>query len=81
MPEKIAISEFKATCLRLLDSVKKTGRSIIVTRKGEPIALVSPPPPPPKKKKWLGCLKDTVVIKGDIVSPVMEEKEWEVLRD
>jgi prevent-host-death family protein len=81
MPEKIAISKFKATCLRLLDSVKKTGRSIIVTRKGEPIALVSPPPPPPKTDKWLGCLKDTVEIKGDIVSPVIGEKEWEVLRD
>jgi len=44
MQETISISKFKATCLRLLDSVNKTGKSIIVTRKGEPIALVTPPP-------------------------------------
>jgi prevent-host-death family protein len=81
MQETISISKFKATCLRLLDSVKKTGKSILVTRKGEPIALVTPPPPPPKPEQWLGCMKNRVKITGDIISPALEEKEWEVLRD
>lgn len=81
MLETIPISKFKATCLRLLDNVKKTGRSILVTRKGEPIALVTPPPPPPKSKTWLGCMKDSVKITGDVVSPVLDENEWEVLRE
>ena len=49
MLETIPISKFKATCLRLLGDVKKTGKSILVRRKGEPIALVTPPPPPPKR--------------------------------
>jgi antitoxin (DNA-binding transcriptional repressor) of toxin-antitoxin stability system len=74
-------SKFKATCLRLLDSVKKTGKSILVTRKGEPIALVIPPPPPPKPEQWLGCMKDRIEISGDIISPVLEDNEWEVLKD
>ena len=81
MLETIPISKFKATCLRLLDNVKKTGRSILVTRKGEPIALVTPPPPPPKSKSWLGCMKDSVTITGDVVSTVLDEREWEVLRE
>jgi len=81
MPEKITISKFKATCLRLLDNVKKTGHPILVTRKGEPIALVTPPPPPAKPKAWLGSMKDTVKITGDVISPVLDEKDWEVLRD
>ncbi|MCJ7776084.1 MAG: type II toxin-antitoxin system Phd/YefM family antitoxin, partial [Desulfobulbaceae bacterium] len=72
---------FKATCLRLLGDVKKTGQPLLVTRKGEPIALITPPPPPPKPKSWLGCLKDTVRITGDIVSPASDEKDWEVLQD
>ena len=80
MQETITISKFKATCLRLLDNVKKTGKSIIVTRKGEPIALVTPPPPPTKPDQWLGCMKDRIEIKGDIISPVLDEKEWEVLK-
>ena len=81
MQETIPISKFKATCLRLLDNVKKTGKSIIVTRKGEPIALVTPPPPPRKSDSWLGCMKDRIKITGDIISPVLDEKEWEVLKD
>ena len=81
MIETIPISKFKATCLRLLDNVKKTGKSILITRKGEPIALVTPPPPPPKPESWLGCMADTVKITGDILSPVLDEREWEALKD
>ena len=80
MLETVTISKFKATCLRLLSDVKRTGRPLLVTRKGEPIALVTPPPLP-KPKVWLGSLRDTVKIKGDIISPVLDEKDWEVLQD
>jgi hypothetical protein len=34
-----------------------------------------------KKKSWLGCLKDCTEIHGDIISPVMEENQWEVLSE
>lgn len=77
--EEISISKFKATCLRLLDTVKKTGRPLLVTKKGEPIALVIPPPPP-KAKAWLGSMKDTIKITRDIISPALDEEEWEVLQ-
>ena len=43
-PEEITISRFKATCLAVLAKVKRTGKPILVTRKGEPIAQVMPPP-------------------------------------
>ena len=79
MEETMPISKFKATCLKVLGNVKKTGKRILITKKGEPIALVIPPPPPSKKKGWLGCMRGTVKIKGDIVSPVVEEEDWEVL--
>ena len=36
MPETISISEFKATCLKVIDQVKKTGIPIIVTKRGKP---------------------------------------------
>ena len=77
--ETIAISKFKATCLSLLERVKKTGIPLMVTKRGEPIAVVTSPPPPPKGKKPFGCMKGTIVIEGDIVSPLPEE-DWEVLR-
>ena len=42
--EIVPVTKFKAACLALLDKVKSTGRPILVTRQGEPIALISPPP-------------------------------------
>ena len=31
------------------------------------------------KKSWLGCMRNEGKIIGDIVSPVMNENEWDVL--
>ena len=41
--EEIAISKFKATCLAVLERVRKTGKPVVVTRFGQPIAQISPP--------------------------------------
>jgi len=78
--EVVPISKFKATCLALLDKVKRTGKPILVTRKGEPIALVTSPPLPEKPAVWLGTFQSSGKIVGDIVSPASEEGEWEVLK-
>lgn len=78
--EVIAISKFKATCLDLLKKVKQTGRSLLVTRKGEPIALVLPPPAPEKPVSWLGSFESTGEIRGDIISPAADEEDWKVFR-
>jgi prevent-host-death family protein len=80
MEESIPISKFKATCLSLLDRVKKTGQPILVTKKGEPIAQVIPPPRPKKPASWLGSFQSTGKIKGDILSPALAEADWEVLK-
>ena len=78
--EVIAISEFKATCLEVLEQVRRTGDSVLITRRGDPIALVSPPPPPDKPSSWLGMFQGQGKIEGDIVAPVLLEEEWEVLK-
>ena len=78
--EEIAISKFKATCLAILKRVRRTGRPIRVTRFGEPIAEIVPPSPPERPPGWLGSMSGTAEIEGDIVSPVLEQEEWEALR-
>ena len=77
--EKIAISEFKATCLKVLERVKLTGNPVLITKRGDPIAVVTPPPLPPKKTSWIGMYKDQGKIIGDIVGPVIDDSDWEVL--
>ena len=75
----VAISDFKARCLKILDQVKKTGTPILVTKRGEPIAMVVAPPPPKSEVSWLGSFAGTAEIKGDIVSPLSDGSEWEAL--
>jgi prevent-host-death family protein len=77
--ERVPVSKFKASCLALLGRVKRTGRPILVTRRGEPIAQVVPPPPPEKPASWLGSFQTTGRIVGDVLSPAVEEEDWEVL--
>ena len=70
--EEIAISKFKATCLAVLEQVRRTRKPVLVTRFGEPVAEVVPPPILARPASWLGALKGTARIQGDIVSPAVD---------
>ncbi|MBZ5597775.1 MAG: type II toxin-antitoxin system Phd/YefM family antitoxin [Acidobacteriia bacterium] len=78
--KEVAISEFKAKCLDLLDQVQKTRKPLRITRHGKPVAEVVPPTStaPPD---WMGSMKESIEILGDIISPANEEGDWEALRD
>lgn len=78
--EQIAISKFKATCLSVLETVRRTRKPVLVTRLGEPVAEVVPPSPQKRHKRWLGALAGTGRIRGDLVAPAGEESDWEALR-
>ena len=79
--QEIAISEFKAKCLAILEQVRATKQPIRIPRFGKPVAEVIPPTAVVDRAAWIGSMKDTFQILGDIVSPANDEDEWEVLRD
>jgi prevent-host-death family protein len=78
--EEIAVSKFKATCLAVIEQVRKTRKPVRITRFGKPLAEVVPPSTPDRPQTWLGSLAGTGTITGDIVSPAVEEDEWEALQ-
>ena len=78
--DTIPISQFKARCLSILAEVKRTGRPVLVTRFGTPVAEVVPPPAKGRPGKWIGSLEGSVEIVGDIVAPAGTPDEWEALR-
>jgi prevent-host-death family protein len=78
--KEIAISEFKAKCLGILEQVRKTRKPIRVTRFGEPVAEVVPPSPAKPAGRRLGCMVGTGRIVGDIVGSISDESEWEASR-
>ena len=77
--EEMAISKFKATCLAVLEKVRKTRKPVLVTRFGKPVAEVVPPSVASRPTGWIGSLAGTGRIQGDIVSPASDERDWEVL--
>jgi prevent-host-death family protein len=79
--KEIAISEFKAKCLGILEEVRKTRRPIRVTRFGKPVAEVIPPSPGKPEGRRLGCMAGTGQIIGDIVGSISDESEWEATRE
>lgn len=76
---EIAISEFKATCLAVLERVRKTGEPVVVTRHGVPVAQIVPPPTEPAAVSRFGCMAGTAREVDDIIEP-LPEVDWEVLQ-
>lgn len=73
----VGASEFKAKCLRLLDEVAAERKTVIITKRGRPVARLEPVPGAykPLKGMWKGLGK----IKGDIVNFNVAD-EWESAR-
>jgi antitoxin (DNA-binding transcriptional repressor) of toxin-antitoxin stability system len=70
------ISKFKATCLAALEQVRKTGRPLRVTRFGKPVAEIVPPTPDRVTRNWLGDMRGTARIVGDVTRPSSELVDW-----
>jgi len=79
--QEIAISEFKAKCLAILAEVEKTKQPIRITRHGKTVAEVIPSKPVMDRAAFMGSMRDSIEILGDIISPVVDEDDWEALRD
>jgi prevent-host-death family protein len=72
--------EFKAKCLGLLGEVQATGQTVIITKRGKPIARLAPledQAPKESPEAIFGCLRHMATITGDIVSPEHSDEEWE----
>ena len=78
--DEMAISKFKATCLAVLNRVRRTGRPLRVTRFGKPIADIVPPQSVAHVPTWLGAMRGRGRATGDLVAPVEDSRHWDALR-
>lgn len=76
----IAAGEFKQHCLRLLDEVDESGEPIVITKRGRPVAELTPVTSQ-RNGDWLGSMEGRGEILGDLVAPAADLDEWEVLRE
>jgi prevent-host-death family protein len=78
---RIAISEFKAKCLAVLDRVRTAKQPIRVTRHGKPVAEIVAATIVDDRASWIASMQGSGETLGDIISPATDEDDWEVLRD
>lgn len=63
----IGAGDFKAKCLSLIDSVAETRDTLIITKRGKPVAKLVPLEP---ERKLFGALAGSVLEEIDIISPI-----------
>ncbi len=74
---KVAAGKFKAQCLQIMDEVEKTGRPVVITKRGRPIVELGPVIKRPLTLR--GAMKGQITIKGDIIGPLNER--WNALEE
>lgn len=80
--QEISASEFKATCLKLLDDVAATGAEVVVTKRGKPVAKVVPVEDREaireRLKEELRGSVTYLVDDDELIKPI--DVEWDALR-
>ena len=71
----IPAAVFKAECLKLMDEVARTGKSVVITKHGRPVAQLTAIPAEPGS--LFGYMKDTMTVPGDVVTS--GDEEWSAL--
>ncbi len=67
-PESVPASKAKAHLLELLNSVDRKGESVIITKRGRPVAKLVPIEQAPPRSIF-GWMKGSGTITGDVVGP------------
>lgn len=66
----LSISRFKAQALAVIKAVHDTGRSVVVTKRGKPLAIVIPYRPDFESAPRTGRLQGTLAFEKDLIAPL-----------
>jgi len=72
--KKMAAGEFKVHCLAVMDEVAAKRESVLITKRGKPVAKLVPVGK--EKDDIFGFLKGKGKVTGDVVSPALTPEEW-----
>jgi prevent-host-death family protein len=74
--KKMAAGAFKVHCLAVMDEVQSKRESVLITKRGKPVAKLVPADNDADKDDILGFMAGKGKIIGDIVSPAISPEEW-----
>jgi len=76
--KKIAAGKFKVHCLALMDEVQAKKETLVITKRGKPIAKLVPVTE--EKDDIFGFFAGKIRVLGDVVSPALSLDEWGELK-
>jgi prevent-host-death family protein len=76
--KKMAAGSFKANCLAVMDEVQAKHETVVITKRGKPVAKLVPLNT--ETDEIYNFLAGRGTITGDIVSPAISPEEWGELK-
>ncbi len=72
--KKMAAGAFKVHCLAVMDEVQSKRESVLITKRGKPVAKLVPVEK--EKDDFFNFMKGKGSIVGNVVSPALTPEEW-----
>ena len=74
--KRMKASEFKASCLKVMEEVAEYGEPVVITKRGKPISRLEPEGQRPAT--LFGVTRGAIEVIGDLIEPI--DVEWEADR-
>lgn len=78
--QTIPAGKFKSTCLAVMAEVNATGKPVMITKRGKPLARIFPSHDAEQKEKpesIFGALRGMVTVNDDFGTSIHTDEEWE----
>ena len=76
----IAATAFKAECLRVIRQLGKDREPVTITRRGHPVAVLSPLPDASKPTSIIGAMRGSVLSYDAPLEPAADPTDWAIVR-
>lgn len=76
MSKLVSATVFKATCRRVIEQMNRDREPVVVTKRGRPVAIVSPVPAESDIKPVCGAMQGSVLGYDDPFGPAADPEDW-----
>ena len=77
---QVSATDFKAKCLRIIKQMGRDGHPVTITKRGVPVAVLSPMPPAENASPFVGVMRGTVLGYEDPYTPAAAPSDWAARR-
>lgn len=80
MSKTIGAARFKADCLRVIEDMSRDGEPVTITKRGRPVAVLSPVKAEDRPRSIIGAMAGSVLRYDEPFAPATGPDQWDALR-